>query len=313
MPDAKNVYFESFRFELGDTIVKAKVFSLFQPATMAVIIVFWAFAPVSLGHNPWTLIAVNTIVTAIVVALEFVNERHVSWRTNGREFATDLFYTLLTFTVIAQMTKKLNDEPLGLAKHALGITTPWVMHLPFVLQVVLVVFLIDFGQYWMHKAMHHTFLWWVHAPHHHITQMNAMKGAVGNPIELFLITVSIVALFDIPDSAVFCGLSVMNVLGVCTHGNVRWNPPRWFMFIFNTIESHSLHHSATSYEDTRCNYGGTLIIFDRLLGTYRDGESAIVGQDERKRLSIAQQMIFPFRPLIAAIKARQGSSVSVSS
>jgi sterol desaturase/sphingolipid hydroxylase (fatty acid hydroxylase superfamily) len=218
-----------------------------------------------------------------VVALEFVNERHVSWRTNGREFATDL-----------------------------RITTPWVMHLPFVLQVALVVFLIDFGQYWMHKAMHYTFLWWTHAPHHHITQMNAMKGAVGNPIELFLITLSVVALFDVPEGAVFCALSVMNLVGVCIHSNVRYDSPRRFNFIFNTIEAHSLHHSAR-HEDTRCNYGGTLIIIDRMLGTFRDGESAIVGQDERQRLSIWQQFIFPLRPLISAIKARQSSSVSVPS
>jgi sterol desaturase/sphingolipid hydroxylase (fatty acid hydroxylase superfamily) len=292
--------------------MKKLAFSWFQPGLMAAIVVFWTLAPASLAHNPWTLIAVNALVTLLVVALEFVNERHVNWRITGREFATDLGYTLLTFTVIAQATAKLNDQPLGLVKHALGITTPWAMHLPFVLQVALVIFLIDFGQYWMHKAMHYTWLWHVHAPHHHITQMNAMKGAVGNPIELFLITVSVVALFDIPESAVFCGLSVMNVLGVCTHGNVRWNPPRWFMYIFNTIEFHSLHHSP-QLENNRSNFGGTLIIFDRWLGTFRDGESAIVGQEERKRLTIWEQTVFPFRPLIAAIKSRQASSASVSS
>ena len=297
----------------GGNAMKKIAFSLFQPVTMATIILFWAIAPASLAHNTWTLITVNVLVTAIVVALEFVNERYASWRITGREFATDLFYTILTFTVIAQATKWLCDEPLGMAKNALGITTPWVMHLPFVLQVLLVMFLIDFGQYWMHKAMHHTFLWWSHAPHHHITQMNAMKGAVGNPTELFLITVSVVALFDVPESAVFCALSVGNVLGVCTHGNVRWNPPRWFMYIFNTIEAHSLHHSATSFEDTRCNYAGTFIVIDRLLGTYREGESEFVGQDERKRLTIGQQFIFTFRPLIAAIKGRQGRSASVPS
>jgi sterol desaturase/sphingolipid hydroxylase (fatty acid hydroxylase superfamily) len=293
--------------------MKRLVFSWFQPGLMAAIIVFWALAPASLAHNPWTLIAVNALVTLLVVALEFVNERYASWRITGREFATDLFYTILTFTVIAQATKWLCDEPLGAVKQALGITTPWVMHLPFVLQVLLVIFLIDFGQYWMHKAMHHTFLWWSHAPHHHITQMNAMKGAVGNPTELFLITVSVVALFDVPEGAVFCALSVMNVLGVCTHGNVRWNPPRWFLYTFNTIEAHSLHHSATSFEDTRCNYAGTFMLIDRMFGTYRSGESEFVGQDERKRLSIPEQFIFTFRPLIAAIKGKRNDSASVTS
>ena len=47
-----------------------------------------------------------------------------------------------------------------------------------------------------------------------------------------------------------------------------------------------------------------MILIDRIFGTFHDGESEIVGQDERKRLSIWQQFVFPFRPLIAAIKAR---------
>jgi sterol desaturase/sphingolipid hydroxylase (fatty acid hydroxylase superfamily) len=293
--------------------MKRAFFSVFQPVTMAVLVLFWALAPASLAQNPLTLVAVNFLVLAIVVALEFVNERHVSWRTNGREFATDLFYTILMATAIAELTKKLADEPLGMLKHALGITTPWVMHLPFVLQVFLVLFLIEFGQYWMHKAMHYTFLWWSHAVHHHITQMNAMKGAVGNPTELFLITLSVVALFDAPVSAVFCALSIGNLVGACIHSNVRYDSPRWYNFIFTTIEAHSLHHSASSYEDTRCNYAGTLIIIDRVLGTFRDGESEIVGQDERKRLTIREQFVFTFRPLIAAFKARQGRSASVPS
>jgi sterol desaturase/sphingolipid hydroxylase (fatty acid hydroxylase superfamily) len=293
--------------------MKRIAFSLFQPVTMALLVLFWALAPAALAQNPLTLITVNALVLGIVVALEFVNERHVSWRTNGREFATDLFYTILMATAIAYLTKKLADEPLGAVKHALGITTPWVMHLPFVLQVFLVLFLIEFGQYWMHKAMHYTFLWWSHAVHHHITQMNAMKGAVGNPTELFLITLSVVALFDVPVSAVFCALSIGNLVGACIHSNVRYDSPRWYNFIFTTIEAHSLHHSASSYEATRCNYAGTLIIIDRVLGTFRAGESEIVGQDERKRLTIKEQFIFTFRPLIAAIKGKQGSSASVPS
>jgi hypothetical protein len=39
--------------------------------------------------------------------------------------------------------------------------------------------------------------------------------------------------------------------------------------------------------------------------TYRHGESELVGQDDRRRLSIVEQMIFPFRPLIDKIKAKR--------
>jgi len=288
--------------------MKNFMLSLFQPVTLAVIVLFWATAPASLTHNGWTVVVATSLVTALVVAMEFVCERHVSWRTNGREFATDLFYTILAASAITQLVKKLGDEPLAAAKHATGISTLWVMHLPFVVQVALVVFVIEFFQYWMHRVMHNSFLWHTHAVHHHITQLNAMKGAVGNPIELFLVSISLVALFDVPESAVFCAFTVLTFVSVCAHANVRFVTPRWYSYIWTTIESHSKHHSAT-YEDTRCNYANSLILIDRVIGTFHDGESEIVGQDERKRLSIRQQMIFPFRPLIATIKARQVGSV----
>jgi hypothetical protein len=79
-----------------------------------------------------------------------------------------------------------------------------------------------------------------------------------------------------------------------------------------TVEARSLHHSVGYYE-TRCNYANALLLCDRLFGTFREGESDCVGQDERKRLSVWQQFVFPLRPLIAMIKARPGKSESVAS
>lgn len=294
-----------------DASMKKTVFSLFQPVMMLVIVLFWAIAPASLTHNPWTVVVATSLVTAIIQGLEFINERHVSWRINAREFLTDLFYVVLMATVIAKLQTKLNDEPLMHAKHALGITTSWTLHLPFVAQVAFTVFLVEFGQYWMHRAMHNSFLWWTHAPHHHITQLNAMKGAVGNPIELLLVSLSVVALFDLTESAVFCAYTVLTLVSSCAHANVRFDQPRWYSYFWTTIEAHSKHHSAT-YEDTRCNYANSLILIDRVFGTFCDGESEIVGQDERKRLSIRQQFMFPLRPLMATIRARQAGSASAA-
>jgi sterol desaturase/sphingolipid hydroxylase (fatty acid hydroxylase superfamily) len=85
---------------------------------------------------------------------------------------------------------------------------------------------------------------------------------------------------------------------------VRSDPPLFYSFFFTTIRNHSLHHSVP-YEDTRCNYANSLILIDRVFGTYREGEADVVGQDERKRLSIWEQFLFPFRPVIDAIKARR--------
>jgi sterol desaturase/sphingolipid hydroxylase (fatty acid hydroxylase superfamily) len=95
------------------------------------------------------------------------------------------------------------------------------------------------------------------------------------------------------------------------HANIRNTVPRWYSYIFTTIEAHSLHHSVP-YLDTRCNYANSLILIDRVFGTFREGEACVVGQDERQRLSILQQFVFPFRPLLAMMKAKRGKSAPVA-
>lgn len=285
--------------------MKKILFSYVQPAMVVAVLLFWMFGPKSWIGNAWALTIATSLTTLLVLGLEWINERHASWRLTKKEFFTDLFYMVLGATAITWVTTKLAEDPLKAAKHSLGITTEWAMHLPFVVQVALVIFLIEFGQYWMHRLMHnYTPFWLTHAPHHHITQLNAMKGAVGNPIELFLISLSVVALFDLPVAAELCAFNILSVVSTFAHANTRCDPPRWYGFFFTTIQNHSLHHSV-AYEDTRCNYANSLILIDRVLGTYRHGESELVGQDDRRRLSIMEQMIFPFRPLIDKIKAKR--------
>jgi sterol desaturase/sphingolipid hydroxylase (fatty acid hydroxylase superfamily) len=293
--------------------MKTKLFDLIPPASVAVVILFWALGPAALLANPWTIVVTGALITAFVQGLEFIHERHPGWRLNNREFATDLFYVVLSNTVIAWTSTALAEEPLRAAKQSLGITTEWVMQMPFVAQVALVVFVIEFGQYWMHRLMHgNAFFWSTHAPHHHLTQLNAMKGAVGNPLELFLISLSVVALFDVPLTALFCAINVLGVVSTFAHANVKSDPPIWYSYIFTTIRNHSLHHTALSYEDTRCNYGNSLIVLDRIFGTYREGESAVVGQDDRKRLTIFEQTLFPVQPLIAKVQAHRARSATMA-
>jgi sterol desaturase/sphingolipid hydroxylase (fatty acid hydroxylase superfamily) len=160
----------------------------------------------------------------------------------------------------------------------------------------------------MHRLMHnwHPF-WLTHAPHHHIMQLNAAKGAIGNPIELFLISLSVIALFDFDNTAMFAAFSTSTVISSFAHANVRSDPPIWYSFFFTTIRHHSLHHS-TDYESTRCNYGNSLILLDRIFGTYREGEGVLVGQDDRKRLSIKEQFLFPFQGPIDRYMARRAET-----
>ena len=290
------------------TSIKDRVFNLIPPAMIAMVLAFWAFGPKALVDHPWALAVTSPMIVIAVLLLEQVSERHAGWRMNRREFFTDLYYSVLSATVIVWLTEKLAEYPLRAAKAALGIKTAWVMEMPWLAQVMLAIFLLEFGQYWMHRLMHNwTPFWLTHAPHHHITQLNAAKGAIGNPIELFLISLSVLALFDFDEKALFAAFNTMGVISVFAHANVRSNPPIWYSFFFTTIRHHSLHHS-TDYQSTRCNYGNSLIVLDRIFGTYKEGEGVLVGQDDRKRLSIWEQTLFPFQPVIDRYKQRKAAS-----
>jgi sterol desaturase/sphingolipid hydroxylase (fatty acid hydroxylase superfamily) len=287
--------------------MKRIIFILFQPATLVLIVVLWVAIPASWLKNPWLPTATSILTLLMVQTLEFVNERHAAWRLNPREILTDLFYLILYYSVILKLETKLVEEPFGAAKNALGITTAWAMHLPFVVQVALTVLLIELGQYWLHRLMHNSFLWWTHAPHHHITQLNALKGLVGNPLELLLVSIGVTALFDLPVDAMFCGFNILVAVSSFAHANVRFDPPRWYAYVFTTVETHSLHHRV-GFKETRCNYANVLILLDHLFGTYRKGEAEVVGQDDRRRLTIPEQFMFPLRPLMAWIKGGSPSA-----
>jgi sterol desaturase/sphingolipid hydroxylase (fatty acid hydroxylase superfamily) len=286
--------------------MKQSMFNLLPPATVAAIFTFWAFAPAKWVDTWWTITVVGLVVLAFVQIMEWANERHEGWRIDGKELLTDVFYVVFGITAISWSADALGNNPMANAKEALGIATPWLTELPFLVQVALVMLMVEFGQYWMHRWMHNnSLLWSTHAPHHHITQLNAMKGYIGNPIELFLITLSVVAFFDFDKAPMFAAFNALGAISYYAHANVRADPPKWFSFFFTTIQHHSLHHTALSFEDTRCNYGNCVILFDRIFGTFREGESALVGQDDRKRLSIREQFLFPFLPLIARWRARR--------
>ena len=293
--------------------MKQKIFDLMPPATLVALILFWANVPKAWLVQQWLLPVVTFVVIAFVQVLEYINTRHEGWRLNKAEFFTDIFYVLLNSTAISWATRTLADEPMMALKKSIGIATPWVTNLPFLLQVLMVMTIWELGQYWMHRMMHNNaLLWSTHAPHHHITQLNAMKGFVGNPIELFLISLGVVVLFDWNLAAMFAGFSCLSAISIYAHANVRADPPIWYAYVFTTIRNHSLHHTAISYEDTRCNYGNSLIIMDRIFGTYRDGESEVVGQGDRRRLSIKEQWLFPFQTWLGRLKDGPSSPTSAN-
>jgi sterol desaturase/sphingolipid hydroxylase (fatty acid hydroxylase superfamily) len=285
--------------------VKRFVFTWFQPTMLFALILFWYYAPNSIAKTS-TAVGIGIGFKVLLLGLEWVNPRYRSWRLTWKELVTDLFYVGLGYTLVRLVNGYIGSGVMTKAvQHAFDWDKfTWFMGLPLLLQAFLISFIFDFGQYWMHRGMHNWYpLWLPHSVHHYITQLNINKGAVGNPVEIFLIGLGVGGFFDfLPRAALLAGAIGMAV-STYQHINVRFNTPRWWRFVFNTTEHHSVHHSQ-DFEASRSNYSGTYIFIDRMFGTCVDGEAELLGMEGGRRMSIREQMTYPFTEGWKTLKER---------
>jgi sterol desaturase/sphingolipid hydroxylase (fatty acid hydroxylase superfamily) len=282
-------------------------FTWFQPTMLFALIAFWYYAPNSIAKAS-TAVGIGIGFKILLLGLEWLAPRHESWRLTWKELTVDLFYVSLGYTVLRLIEGFIGSDAVIEAVqtsfdwHKLA----WFIGLPLLLQAFIISFVFDFGQYWMHRGMHNWYpLWVTHAPHHYITQLNVNKGAVGNPVELFLIGLGIGGLFDfLPRAALLAG-SLGLAVGTYQHINVRFNSPRWWRFLFNTTEHHSVHHSR-DFEASRSNYASTWVVIDRMFGTCVDGEAELLGMEGGRPMSIRETMVYPFADGWRTLKERLG-------
>ncbi|TCP31380.1 sterol desaturase family protein [Sphingomonas sp. BK235] len=287
--------------------LRRSFFTWFQPTMLFALIAFWYYAPNSIAKAS-TAVAIGIGFKILLLGLEWLAPRHESWRLTWKELSVDLFYVSLGYTVLGLIEGFIGSDAVIEAVqtsfdwHKLA----WFIGLPLLLQAFIISFVFDFGQYWMHRGMHNWYpLWVTHAPHHYITQLNVNKGSVGNPVELFLIGLGIGGLFDfLPRAALLAG-SLGLAVGTYQHINVRFNSPRWWRFLFNTTEHHSVHHSR-DFEASRSNYASTWVVIDRMFGTCVDGEAELLGMEGGRPMSIRETMVYPFAEGWRTLKERLG-------
>ncbi|MDR6510116.1 sterol desaturase/sphingolipid hydroxylase (fatty acid hydroxylase superfamily) [Novosphingobium capsulatum] len=284
---------------------KRLFFTWFQPTVLFAMILFWYYAPNSIAKAS-TAIGIGIGFRVLLMAMEFFFPRHESWQLTWKEVTTDLFYVGLGYTVLRLVDGFIgSDVMVGAIQDALHWDKfNWFITLPILVQAFLISFIFDFGQYWMHRGMHNWYpLWLPHSVHHYITQLNINKGAVGNPVELFLIGLGVGGFFDFVPRAFLLAGAIGMAVGSYQHINVRFNSPRWWRFLFHTTEHHSLHHSQ-DFEASRSNFTNTYIFIDRMFGTCVDGEAELLGMEGGRRMSIREQMTYPFTDGWRTIKAK---------
>ncbi len=144
---------------------------------------------------------------------------------------------------------------------------PWHLHgwAAWVVGMVAV----DFAYYWYHRCHHQIrALWAIHVVHHSSEQFN-LSVALRQPWAVFtsLPFVLPLALIGIDARVIITCYAANLLFQFFIHTELvdkLWAPVE---FVFNTPSHHRVHHgSQNEYLDK--NYGGILIVWDRLFGTF---------------------------------------------
>ncbi|WP_426117069.1 sterol desaturase family protein [Massilia sp. PWRC2] len=132
--------------------------------------------------------------------------------------------------------------------------------------------------YCFHRSSHRVRWWWAaHVPHHSGETMNfstaARQSVLNVVVGSFIFYVPPVWL-GVPPAVVMFMLAVDLVYQYFVHTEAIGTLPRWYEAIFNTPSHHRVHHGRNrQYIDK--NYGGVLIIFDRLFGTFAEEKEKV--------------------------------------
>ena len=141
----------------------------------------------------------------------------------------------------------------------------------------------EFLYYWHHRASHRVrWMWATHSVHHSATRMNLTAairlGWTGNISGNFLFFLPLIWIGFHPFAVVaMLGVNLLYQFFIHTEFAPRLGPLEW---VLNTPSHHRVHH-ASNESCLDKNYGGMLIVFDRLFGTFVEAP-----KDERLRYGL---------------------------
>ncbi len=152
----------------------------------------------------------------------------------------------------------------------------WTSHTDNLLfQIVFWFVLRDFVLYWFHRLLHEfAFAWEIHKYHHSATVFTMLTASRVHFLERALshvfVTLPLVMLGMSGEP--FLAITILNdALSRFRHSMVNWGFG-WFGWLVVSPITHRIHHSYLP-EHWDVNYGDSLTIWDRLFGTFYEGET----------------------------------------
>lgn len=172
--------------------------------------------------------------------------------------------------------------------------------------------LVDLCNYWYHRWAHRcNLLWASHSVHHTIEHFSILNGLRVGLTEMalggWLVFLPLIFIGYAP--AAILNVYIFNLfIQMIDHVNLP-RQSRWLAGWFCTPDQHMLHH-ATNPEYRDRNYGGTLLIWDRLFGTYVSAipgvtlKMGLVG-DTGEQKTLLRLEVGPYAKLVQAFRRAQ--------
>lgn len=207
------------------------------------------------------------IAETVFARKQRVQTRVKRWTTNLGLIAIDIVVLRLLGPISA----------IAAANYALdnswGLLAMSPMPLPFYLELLLGVVLLDLAVYFQHVISHKVPIFWrLHRVHHADRDIDVTTGFRFHPLEIALSVFYkcvIILLLGPVTFAVIIFEIVLNASAMFNHANMRLpqSVDKVLRLLIVTPDVHRVHHSEAQME-TDSNYGFFLSIWDRLFKTY---------------------------------------------
>jgi sterol desaturase/sphingolipid hydroxylase (fatty acid hydroxylase superfamily) len=232
--------------------------------------------------------------TLLILAIMVVLERVYTYKyaVSQRSVATrDVISNLVNLYVTGAVTGMIVLPVLAVfPEHFLGrklvLASPAQLG-PVWLQVLVIILVVSFSRYWVHRLQHSIpFLWEFHSYHHRVTDIQASNTYVSHPIDFALRNVLVFLLLGVigfSPLALLIAVPATNISGTFSHcgGDVKGG---LLNYMFVTPEVHRWHHSAKVPEGYgySCNYGVEFSFWDIIFRTfYLPVKNGVTEQPER--------------------------------
>jgi sterol desaturase/sphingolipid hydroxylase (fatty acid hydroxylase superfamily) len=171
--------------------------------------------------------------------------------------------------------------------------------IPFFIQVLIGLFIMDFIGYWRHRLMHCRWLWPIHAIHHcskRLDWLSTERFHVLNYLVTVMITVVPTQLLFGPEVALM-GAFLRRLYNFLIHANIRLDYGV-ASYIFVSPRFHHWHHSAELLAANK-NYCTFFSCIDWIFGTFYLPDNKrypdIIGEPDDIEENIIVQFLHPFK------------------